>query len=53
MTWIMISLFTTLTPLSFFVFYFWVMSKTASDNLNDAFQFMREYDREAAEMCNR
>lgn len=39
--------------LSLFVLFFWVMSKTASDNLNDAIQFMREYDREAAEMCNR
>lgn len=52
MTWIMISLHSLHSSLFFFIL-FWVMSKTASDNLNDAIQFMREYDREAAEMCNR
>lgn len=28
-------------------------SKTSSDNLGDAIQFLREFDHEAAEMCNR
>lgn len=27
--------------------------KTPSDNLGDAIQFLHEFDREAAEMCNR
>lgn len=32
---------------------FGVASKTSSDNLGDAIQFLREFDHEAAEMCNR
>jgi hypothetical protein len=33
--------------------FFCLFSKTPSDNLGDAVQFLREFDREAAEMCNR
>lgn len=32
---------------------FHLQPKTSSDNLGDAIQFLREFDHEAAEMCNR
>jgi hypothetical protein len=51
LTWFM-----DLTSLNFyfaFIFFLVYVRKTPSDNLNDVIQFMREYDREGAEMCNR
>lgn len=37
-----------------FMILFLMVSKTPSDdNLGDAIQFLQEFDREAAEMCNR
>lgn len=29
-----------------------ILEQTSSDNLADAIQFLREFDHEAAEMCN-